>query len=454
MTLFYIIKAGKEVVVNAEIVKEQIKKEKIEFIYLLFTDITGEAKKVTIQSSSLEGALRHGIWFDGSSVEGFARIYESDMLLKPDIDTFSILPWSMENGKSAQIICDVYLPDETPFSRDPRGLLKRTVDRAKQLGYEFYIGPEIEFFLLDRDALPSLAVHDRKGYFDLGVQSRAVEMCQDTMRHMEAFGVHCESYHHEVSHGQHEIDLKYDKAVKIADGIISLKHTLRVHARLHNFKVTFMPKPIFGVNGNGMHVHQSLGDGKGKNSFYDAKDPYNLSSLAYHFLAGQITHARALCSLVAPTVNSYKRLVPGYEAPVYICWGRVNRSALLRIPMVTQSKAKEGARVELRCPDPSSNPYLAFAVMLAAGLDGIENKLTPPKAVEENVYGFSDETLSEMNIATLPETIGEAVDELEKCTVLRETLGQELTEHFIHAKRQEWREFLTQVTPWEISRYL
>ena len=322
------------------------------------------------------------------------------------------------------------------------------------MGFEFYVGPEIEFFLVDRDVLPEIKVHDRKGYFDLGVQSRAVEMCQDTMRHMAAFGVHCETYHHEVSHGQHEIDLRYDKAVKIADGIISLKHTLRVHARLQNFKITFMPKPIFGVNGNGMHVHQSLGDGKGKNLFYASKDPYNLSQLGYQFLAGQVKHARGLCSLVAPTVNSYKRLVPGYEAPVYICWGRVNRSALLRIPMVTRSKAKEGARVELRCPDPHSNPYLAFAVMLAAGLDGIEKKLSPPKAVEENVYGFSDETLHEMNIDTLPETIGEAVDELEKNEVLCETLGKELTEHFIQAKRQEWHEFLMQVTPWEIERYL
>ena len=433
---------------------EKIEKEKIEFIYLLFTDITGEAKKVTIPSTMVRSALTHGVWFDGSSIEGFVRIYESDMLLKLDVSTFSILPWFEENGRSAQIICDVYLPDEIPFEGDPRGVLKRTLARAKSMGFEYYVGPEIEFFLLERSELPRLKLHDMKGYFDLGVQSRAVEICQDTMRHMEYFGVHCETYHHEVSYGQHEVDLSYDKALRIADGIISLKHALRTHAMAKGLKVTFMPKPIFGINGSGMHTHQSLGDGKGKNLFYDEKDPYNLSELAYQFLAGQIRHARGLISLVASTVNSYKRLVPGYEAPVYICWGRVNRSALIRIPMVTRTKAREGARLELRCPDPSCNPYLAFAGMLSVGLDGIEKKLKPPKAVEENVYGFSDEKLEKMKIATLPSTIGEAVDELGKDDVLRETLGKGLANHFIQAKRQEWKEFLMQVTPWEVERYL
>jgi glutamine synthetase len=433
---------------------EEIKKERIEFIYLLFTDITGEPKKVTIPAETVKSALNHGIWFDGSSIEGFARIYESDMLLKMDVDTFSILPWTEENGRSAQIICDVYLPDEKPFEGDPRGVLKRTIEKAKKMGYIYKVGPEIEFFLLDREALPELKPHDMKGYFDLGVQSRAVEICQDTMRHMDNFGVHCESYHHEVSHGQHEVDLSYDNALTIADGIISLKHVLRTHANAKGLKVTFMPKPIFGVNGNGMHVHQSLGDEKGKNLFYDEKDSYHISELAYHFLGGQIAHARAIVPLVAPTVNSYKRLVPGYEAPVYICWGTINRSALIRIPMVTKSKEREGARLELRCPDPSCNPYLAFACMLSAGMDGVEKKMKPPDAVEENVYGFSDEKLDEMHIATLPTTIGEAVDELEKDEVLRNTMGDDLTNHFIHAKRQEWREFLMQVTNWEVERYL
>jgi glutamine synthetase len=433
---------------------EKMKSEGVAFIYLLFTDITGEPKKVTISSAMAESALKHGVWFDGSSIEGFARIYESDMLLKPDVDTFSILPWSQNSNKIAQIICDVYLPNETPFEGDPRGVLKRTLGKAKKMGLEYYTGPEIEFFLLEREALPELKVHDMKGYFDLGVHSRAVELCQETMRQMESFGVHCETYHHEVSHGQHEIDLSYDRALKIADGIISLKHALRMNAMIKGLKVTFMPKPLFGVNGSGMHTHQSLGDGKGKNLFYDEKDDYGLSELSYQFLAGQIKHARALSLLVAPTVNSYKRLVPGYEAPVYICWGRVNRSALIRIPKVSQTKAREGARLELRCPDPSCNPYLAFAGMLAAGLDGIDNGLKPPKAVEENVYGFSDEKLSEMEIATLPKSIGEAADELERDDIILGMMGKHLSTHFIQAKRQEWKEFLMQVTPWEVERYL
>jgi len=354
---------------------------------------------VTIPASLVKGTLQDGVWFDGSSIEGFARIYESDMQLKPDPATFCTLPWTREDGRCAQIICDVYLPDGQPFEGDPRGVLKRTMAKAKKMGFDYYVGPEIEFFLVDRNDLPELKPHDSKGYFDLGVQSRAVEICQDTMRYMPHFGVECDTYHHEVSHGQHEIGLSYDKVLKIADGIISMKHVLRTQAALSNFKVTFMPKPIYGVNGSGMHVHQSLGNTKCKNLFYDADDPYNISDLAYQFLAGQIAHARGLVSLVAPTVNSYKRLVPGFEAPVYICWGRINRSALIRIPMIAKGKEKSGTRLELRCPDPSCNPYLAFEV-------------------------------------------------------LQQTLGNDLTSHFIQAKRQEWMEFLREVTPWEVERYL
>jgi glutamine synthetase len=439
---------------DAKELLERIKKEKIDFIYLIFSDITGEPKTVTIPAAGLKNALHSGVWFDGSSVEGFARIYESDMLLKPDLSTFSILPWSDTNGRSAQIICDVYLPDETPFEGDPRNVLKRAMGKAVKQGFVFNVGPEIEFFLLDRSELPNLVPHDEKGYFDLGVKSRAVEVCQSTMRHMENFGVHCETYHHEVSHGQHEIDLSYDNALKIADGIICLKHTLRTHAMDKGMKVTFMPKPIFGINGNGMHVHQSLWDVKGKNLFYSRSNSYNVSELAYQFLAGQIHHARSMISIVAPTVNSYKRLVPGFEAPVYVCWGLINRSALIRIPTVSRSKVSEGARIELRCPDPSCNPYLAFASMLRTGLDGIEKKLKPPEPVEENVYGFSDEKLQKMNIAMLPSTIGEAVDELEKDDIMKSTLGKELMEFIIQARRSEWKEFLLQVTAWERERYL
>ncbi|MFQ6092076.1 MAG: type I glutamate--ammonia ligase [bacterium] len=433
---------------------QRIKREQIQFLYLLFTDITGKPKKVTIPADQVGSALKHGVWFDGSSIQGFARIYESDMLLRLDPTTFSTLPWSNEGGRVAQIICDVYTPEEEPFEGDPRGVLRRVTERAKEMGFVYYAGPEIEFFLLERSELPSLVPHDRKGYFDLGAQSRAVKICQETMTSMAQLGIKCESYHHEVSQGQHEIDISYDHALKVADAVVSLKQVLKTHAIGSGLKVTFMPKPIFGINGNGMHVHQSLGNGRGKNLFYSPKDKYGLSDLAYRFLAGQIEHARALAAVVAPTVNSYKRLVPGYEAPIYVCWGRVNRSALIRIPQVSRGKVRVGARVELRCPDPSCNPYLAFACMLAAGLDGVERKLTPPEPAEENVYGFSDERLAELGIATLPENIEEAVGELEGDAVLKKALGDHLTEQFIGTKRREWREFLTQVTPWEIEQYL
>ncbi len=435
-------------------ISESIRKEKVQFLYLLFTDITGQPKKVTIPAEQAASALKHGIWFDGSSIQGFARICESDMLLKPDPDTFSVLPWSEENGRAAQIICDVYTPDEEPFEGDPRGILRRMVEKAAALGFTYNVGPEIEFFLLERERFPSLVPHDRKGYFDLGVHSRAVRICQDTMRSLAGLGITCESYHHEVSQGQHEIDIAYGHALRAADSVISLKHALKTHAMGSGLKVTFMPKPMRGVNGNGMHTHQSLADRQGRNLFYSPQDRYGLSELAYHFLAGQIKHARALAAVAAPTVNSYKRLVPGFEAPVYVCWGRVNRSALLRIPQVSKGKAKVGARIELRCPDPSCNPYLAFATMLAAGLDGIARKLKPPKSAEENVYRFSDEKLAELGISTLPASIDEAVTELERDDVLRKALGKHLTEQFICAKRAEWREFLTRVTPWEVEQYL
>ena len=433
---------------------QRIRKENIRFLYLIFTDITGQTKKITIPAEATSTALEYGVWFDGSSIQGFARIYESDMLLKLDSSTFSVLPWSDEGGKTAQIICDVYTPSEDPFEGDPRGILRRVMERAKRSGFEYFVGPEIEFFLLEREHLPALVPHDRKGYFDLGVQSRAVRICQNTMLSMAQLGIKCDTYHHEVSQGQHEINITYNNALKIADAVVSLKQALKTHATGSGLKVTFMPKPIYGINGNGMHVHQSLANRKGKNLFYSSKDKYGISELAFRFLAGQLDHARALAAVVAPTVNSYKRLVPGFEAPIYVCWGRVNRSALIRVPQVNKGKAKTASRIELRCPDPSCNPYLAFAAMLAAGLDGIERKLKPPKPAEENVYGFSDQKLEELGIATLPTNIEEAVCALETDAVIKEALGSHLTEQFISAKRSEWRDFLTRVTPWELEQYL
>lgn len=434
--------------------KKVVEREKVEFLYLLFTDIAGVPKKVTIQATQLENALTHGVWFDGSSIEGFARICESDMLLRPDVNTFAILPWSDKAGRAAQMICDIYTPDEKPFPGDPRECLKRTLAGAKKLGYTYLVGPEIEFFLLEQDQEPNLVPHDERGYFDLAVQCRAVKICQDTVRSLAQMGIRCETYHHEVSHGQHEIDLFYGNALRIADSILSLKQALKTHASETGLKVTFMPKPIFGINGSGMHIHQSLAKKDGSNAFYSAKDKYGLSRVAYKFLAGQMKHAQSLVALAAPTVNSYKRLVPGYEAPVYICWGRTNRSALIRTPQVTKSKAAAGARLELRCPDPSCNPYLAFASMLAAGLDGIRGNLQPPKAVEENVYQFDDLKLASLRIKTLPTNLKDAVEKFEKNKVLTSALGEHITEYFVRAKKQEWKDFLLQVTAWEVAQYL
>ncbi len=435
-------------------VKSIIKEMDVKFLYLLFTDITGVPKKITIQSKQLDDAVKHGVWFDGSSIEGFARIFESDMLLRPDLTTFALLPWVEKSQRTAQIICDVYTPEDQPFQGDPRGILKQMVAEIHQLGYRYLVGPEIEFFLLEREHMPELIPHDRKSYFDLSVHSRAVKICQNTIEMLGEMGVWCQTYHHEVSHGQHEIDLHYDDAIAVADAIVSFKQVLKMQTNNTGLKVTFMPKPMFGINGSGMHIHQSLANLEGKNAFYDPDDRYNLSKIAYHFLAGQLHHARALAAVVAPTINSYKRLVPGYEAPVYICWGQINRSALIRIPKVTKDKADVGTRLELRCPDPSANPYLALTAMLAAGIHGIREKMTPPKPTEENVYDFDEKRLASLDITTLPTTLNQAVDEFERDDILKTALKEHITTFLIRAQRQQWKEFMMQVTPWEIKRYL
>ncbi len=435
-------------------IKEIIKAEDIKFLYLLFTDITGSPKKVTIRATQIEDAAHDGVWFDGSSIEGFARIFESDMLLRLDLDTFKVLPWTEKEQKAAQVICDIYTPDDQPFPGDPRGTLKRVVAEAKKLGYKYLVGPEIEFFLLERERMPELVPHDRKGYFDVTIQSRAVRICQNTIETLSKMGIQCQTYHHEVSHGQHETDLRYGEAVTIADSVVTLKQVLKNHANGTGLKVTFMPKPIYGINGSGMHVHQSLATADGTNIFFEEGGNYQLSQVARHFLAGQLKHARGMAAILDPIVNSYKRLVPGYEAPVYICWGQINRSALIRVPRVTANRANVATRLELRCPDPSSNPYLAFAAMLAAGLDGIKQKLEPPKPVEENVYDFDDHKLATLKIDTLPSTLREAVDVFEKDEVIKAAIGEHITKYLIRAQRQQWREFMMRVTPWEVENYL
>jgi glutamine synthetase len=436
-------------------VLQQAEDEGVRFVNLQFTDIVGTVKSVTIPIHQFADSIEHGTWFDGSSVEGFARIAESDMYLKPDVSTFQIIPWEHGAQATARVICDVYTPDGAPFAGDPREVLKRVLRDAEEMGFDFYTGPELEFFLLvpgvngQEGPLP----HDRGGYFDLSTDL-AFSVRAEMVNALMALGIQVEAAHHEVAIGQHEIDFRYGKALPTADNAVTFKYTLKAIAQQHGLHATFMPKPIFGVNGSGMHVHQSLfRSGTDKNAFVDPNDEYGLSDIAKHFIAGQLTHARGMSAVLASLVNSYKRLVPGYEAPVYISWARVNRSALIRVPQITGAKPKS-ARIELRFPDPSANPYLAFAVMLAAGLDGIRRELplTPP--IEENLYHFNEERRREAGIQMLPGSLIEAVEEMERDEVMAQGLGEHVFERFIEAKRGEWDEYRMQVTPWELERYL
>jgi glutamine synthetase len=427
----------------------------IEFINLQFTDIVGLVKSVTIPVRELDSALEHGIWFDGSSVEGFARIAESDMYLVPDRGTFAIIPWEQDSGPTARFICDVYTPAGTPFPGDPRYILKRAIQEATDQGLVYNTGPEPEFFLFRPDgnghARPE--PHDRGGYFDLSTD-RGVEVRKEMSKALAAFGIRVEASHHEVATGQHEIDFQYADALRTADNVVTFKATLKEVARRHGLHATFMPKPISGINGSGMHVHQSLFQaGSGKNAFADGGAEYGLSALARHFVAGQLAHARGMCALLAPLVNSYKRLVPGYEAPVYISWGRINRSALIRVPQV-QPERPELTRLELRCPDPSCNPYLAFAVMLRAGLDGIRQELEPPPISDEDLYHLNDADRAAKRLSMLPGSLGEALAEFQTDVLVRETLGEHIFGRFLEAKGLEWQAFSRAVTEWELSRYL
>ena len=436
-------------------VLERAKDDGVKFVSLQFTDILGTIKSVTIPVGRLEEALERGIWFDGSSIEGFARICESDMVLHPDPNTYRVLPWEAEERRRARIICDVYKPDGTPFPGDPRYILRRAVAEAEKMGYVYNIGPEVEFFLFRKNnGMPLHPVpHDVGGYFDFSPRDLAAHVREDITKALESLGIEVEMAHHEVAMAQHEIDFRYADALTSADNTITLRYTVKAIAATYDLYASFMPKPVLGINGSGMHTHQSLFTLDGRNAFYDPDDPYKLSQEAYHFMAGQLTHARALAAVVAPTVNSYKRLVPGYEAPVYICWGRINRSALIRIPSYSPGR-EQSVRLELRCPDPSANPYLAFAVMLWAGLDGMHRKLTPPDPVEEDVYHFDNTRLQELDIATLPGSLAEALRDMEATPLMREALGEHCYEAFRRAKWAEWDEYRIQVTDWELKRYL
>jgi glutamine synthetase len=437
---------------------EAAKAAGIRFVQLQFTDILGIVKAVTIPIHRLEDSVLHGTWFDGSSVEGFTRIAESDQYLAPDMDTFHEIPWQPASGTrgTARVICDVFTPRGQPFAGDPRYVLRRQVERARAMGFVVNTGPELEFFLLRRgkDGAIKPLPHDEAGYFDFSTDL-AQEVRQDMVDALEAFGIRVEAAHHEVAEGQHEIDFEYADALKTADNAITFKFTLKAIAQQHGLYATFMPKPIHGINGSGMHVHQSLYSiAEGRNAFADPGAPYGLSSLAKSYMAGILAHARGMSAILAPLVNSYKRLVPGYEAPTYITWGRTNRSALIRVPMISPGKSIEGTRAEVRCPDPSSNTYLAFAAMIAAGLDGVERGLTLSEPVEESLFEMDAERIAEKGIRELPGTLGEAIDDLESDPVIGEALGDHVLTHYVAAKRAEWHEYRTQVTGWELDRYL
>jgi glutamine synthetase len=437
---------------------EKAKAEGIRFVQLQFTDILGIVKAVTIPIHQMESSVKHGTWFDGSSIEGFTRIAESDQYLMPDMSTFAEIPWQKGAGPrgTARAICDVFTPRGEPFVGDPRSVLRRQVERARKLGYVVNMGPELEFFLFRRDENGKVTPlpHDLAGYFDFSTDL-AQEVRQDMVDALEAFGIKVEAAHHEVAAGQHEIDFEYSDALKTADNAVTFKFALKAVAQQHGLYATFMPKPIFGINGSGMHTHQSLYSiEKGRNAFADPDNRYGLSDLARSYMAGILAHAKGMAAVLAPTVNSYKRLVPGYEAPTYITWGRTNRSALIRVPMISPGKSIEGTRAEVRCPDPSSNTYLAFAVMIAAGLDGVERGLTLADPVEESLFEMDAVRVAERGIQELPGTLGDAIEELKADPVVCAALGDHVLEHYVEAKSAEWDEYRTQVTQWELDRYL
>jgi glutamine synthetase len=437
-------------VTKAEILKT-CKSESVRFMRLQFTDIHGANKNVEVPSSQFGKALDGEIMFDGSSIEGFTRIEESDMLLHPDLDTFRVFPFNGEQGKVARLVCDVKQPDGSDFDGDPRTCLKRQVAKAKRMGYQLMVGPEVEFFLFhfDPEGAPSTRTHDVGAYFDLAPVDKGEECRRDVVMALEAMGFEVEAAHHEVAHGQHEIDFRYGDAVSTADNVATFRFLVRAVAREHGLHATFMPKPIVGQNGSGMHCHQSLFKGK-SNAFFDAKAEYQLSKVAMYYIGGLLRHAKGFVAITNPIVNSYKRLVPGYEAPTNVAWSERNRSPMVRIP----ARRGIGTRCEVRLPDPSCNPYLAFAVMLASGLDGISQKLDAGPPVNKNVFQMSQREKRRLKIEELPATLSEALDALEKDKVIMDALGPHLAESYIAGKRQVWNEFLATVHPWELDRYL
>jgi len=432
-------------------VLDMAKEANVKFIRLQFTDIFGILKNVAIPVEQLEKALDGEMMFDGSSIEGFVRIEESDQFLRPDPDTFVIFPWRPRDGSVARLICDVYTPNGEPFAGCPRCTLKRVLTEARELGYTMNAGPEAEFFLfnIDESGRPTTITHDKGGYFDLSPVDLGESARRDMVMTLQEMGFEIEASHHEVAEGQHEIDFKYDEALATADKLVTFKFVVRTIAQRHGLHASFMPKPIFGINGSGMHTHQSLFVDN-QNIFFDEHAPYQLSETALHYIGGILRHVPAFTAITNPTVNSYKRLVPGYEAPVYLAWSQRNRSPLIRIP----ARRGVGTRVEVRSPDPSCNPYLALAVMLKAGLDGIRNKIQPPAPVEKNIYRLTTEERAAMGIASLPGSLQEALSNLENSSIIQDALGEHIFERFMEAKKQEYQEYKMAVHQWEIDRYL
>jgi glutamine synthetase len=431
---------------------ERAAREKVKFMRLQFTDILGALKNVEVPDRQFEEALDGKIMFDGSSIEGFVRIEESDMYLKPDLDTFQVFPWSYAGSERvARIICDIANPDGTPFAGCPRSTLKRVIALAADRGYTMMAGPEAEFFLFQRrpDGGPTTETHDAGGYFDLTPVDLGEDVRREIILALEQMGFHVEAAHHEVAPGQHEVDFRYDDALTTADNVSTFRFVVKNVANRNGLHATFMPKPIFGINGSGMHTHQAL-FASNKNVFFDSNALGQLSKTGRYYIGGLLKHAKHFCAITNPLVNSYKRLVPGYEAPTAIAWSEKNRSPLVRVP------AARGAntRIELRMPDPSCNPYLALAVMLRAGLDGIEHERDPGPPVNKNIYKMSHRERRHLRIDELPGNLSEALDELEKSDLMRETLGDHIFDHFLAAKREEWDSYIRHVSPWEIDRYL
>jgi glutamine synthetase len=436
-------------------VKSLVEDRDIRFIRLWFTDILGQLKSFSINAQELDDAFEGGMGFDGSSITGFNAIEESDMIAMPDASTFKVLPWRPEDKGVGRMFCDVVTPNREPYEGDPRHVMRRTLQRAEELGFDtFNIGPELEYFYF-RNARPDDGVPeilDEGGYFDLTTLDAGSDVRRETVLALEQLGIHVEYTHHEVGPSQHEIDMRYANALEMADNTMTYRITVKEYAMKYGWHATFMPKPLFGENGSGMHTHQSLFK-EGRNAFFDENDQYYLSDTGKAFIAGQLKHAREICSVFAQWVNSYKRLVPGYEAPVYCAWSRRNRSALVRVPLYHPGK-EQATRAEIRCPDPACNPYLTFAALLAAGLEGIEKGYELPEPMEKNLYHISPEERKRLGIEQLPETLGEAIELTAESELVLRTFGEHIFNRYVEIKRQEWEDYRVQVSQWELDRYL